>query len=160
MTRCTAFVTCVLLGTLTSGTHGDTPRPIAGPDLVFQERDGIAAVEAEHFHRQTRAEVRAWHLTSPQHTPAVAPDGDPPHTAGASGGAYLEILPDTRRTHDDPLVPGENFTNEPGCPTHPPAATSWPGSNADPRGCSWYRHGKWSWSGWPETRTRRMPTSC
>jgi hypothetical protein len=47
-------------------------------------------------------------------TPLVGPDGDPPHLAGASGGAYLEILPDTRRTHDDPLVPGENFTNEPG----------------------------------------------
>lgn len=87
--------------------------PIPGPDVV-QERSGFVFVEAEHFHRQTRAEVRAWHLTSPRHTPGIDPDGDPPHLEGASGGAYLEILPDTRRTHDDRLIHGENFSNEPG----------------------------------------------
>jgi hypothetical protein len=84
------------------------------PDVVFQEQDGMVAVEAEHFHRQTLTEKRAWHLTSPGLIPDVTPDGDPPHLEGASGGAYLELLPDTRRTHDDPLVPGENFSNEPG----------------------------------------------
>ncbi len=46
--------------------------------------------------------------------PDVKSDGDPPYLADASGGAYLEILPDTRRTHDDPLVTGENFSDEPG----------------------------------------------
>ena len=34
--------------------------------------------------------------------------------AGASGGAYLEVLPDTRRTHGDKLINGQNFINEPG----------------------------------------------
>lgn len=92
----------------------DLTRPRAGPDLVFEERDGLVAIEAEHFHKQTLTEKRAWHLTSPRHTPAVTPDGDPPHLEGASGGAYLEILPDTRRTHDDPLIHGENFSNQPG----------------------------------------------
>jgi hypothetical protein len=84
------------------------------PDAVVQERDGMVAVEAEHFHRQTLTEKRAWYLTAPGLIPDVTPDGDPPHLEGASGGAYLELLPDTRRTHDDPLVPGENFSNEPG----------------------------------------------
>jgi hypothetical protein len=92
----------------------DLTRPIAGPDLVFEERDGLVAVEAEHFHRQSLTEKRAWHLTSARHTPAETPDGDPPHLEGASGGAYLEILPDTRRTHDDRLIHGENFSNQPG----------------------------------------------
>src|SRR5690606_31279278 len=31
-----------------------------------------------------------------------------------SGGAYLEILPDTRATHHDRLIRGENFSVEPG----------------------------------------------
>jgi arylsulfatase A-like enzyme len=92
----------------------DLTRPIAGPDLVFEEHAGLVAVEAEHFYKQTLTEKRAWYLTSPRHTPNVLPDGDPPHLEGASGGAYLEILPDTRRTHADPLVPGENFSNQPG----------------------------------------------
>jgi hypothetical protein len=39
----------------------------------------------------------------------VEPDPDPPHLDGASGGAYLEALPDTRVTHDDPLVSGVSF---------------------------------------------------
>ncbi|MEM7699704.1 MAG: hypothetical protein AAF236_15020, partial [Verrucomicrobiota bacterium] len=33
---------------------------------------------------------------------------------GVSGTGYLEALPDTRATHGDPLIKGENFSNEPG----------------------------------------------
>ena len=44
----------------------------------------------------------------------IEPDGDSNHVAGASGGAYLEILPDTRRTHGDKLIRGENFSPAPG----------------------------------------------
>ena len=90
------------------------PRPVAGPELVFEELDGLVAVEAEHFHRQSLDAVRAWHLTAPERIPVVEPDGDLPHLEDASGGAYVELLPDTRRTHGDPLVPGENFSSEPG----------------------------------------------
>lgn len=89
-------------------------RPLVSADLVFEERDGLVAVEAEHYFKQTHTDVRRWYLTTPRTVPAVDPDGDPPHLEGAGGGAYLEILPDTRRTHDDPLVPGQNFSNEPG----------------------------------------------
>jgi len=88
--------------------------PIADGGLVFAENDGIVAVEAEHFHRQTATDVRAFHLTHQDATPTVTPDGDPNHVGGASGGAYLEILPDTRRTHADKLIKGTNFSPDPG----------------------------------------------
>ncbi len=92
----------------------DSPTPIAAPELVFDEGDGIVAVEAEHFYKQTLNDKRAWHITSPKHAPDAKPDGDPAHLAGASSGAYVECLPDTRRTHDDKLIKGENFSDAPG----------------------------------------------
>ena len=67
-------------------------------------------IEAEKFSSQTRAEKRQWHLFSAQSSPHISPDGDSSHREGASGGAYVEVLPDTRRSHGDPLIHGENFT--------------------------------------------------
>lgn len=99
---------------LDHGIGADLPRPLAGPDLVFAEHIGRVAVEAEHFYRQSLTDTRAWHIVSPGNEPAIEPDGDPVHLAGASGGAYLEILPDSRRNHDEELIHGENFSNEPG----------------------------------------------
>jgi hypothetical protein len=81
---------------------------------VFKEIGGLVAVEAEHFAEQTHTEVRAFYLTTAQQQPDVTPDGDPPHLAGASGDAYLEVLPDTRRTHSDKLIRETNFSSEPG----------------------------------------------
>lgn len=96
------------------GEEGALTAPWAEAALVFAERDGLVSVEAEHFVRQTETGMRAWHITSAERTPRVTPDGDPPHWDGASGGAYVEVLPDTRRTHGDRLVAGENFSHEPG----------------------------------------------
>jgi Domain of unknown function (DUF5060)/Putative collagen-binding domain of a collagenase len=81
---------------------------------VFEEVGGVVAVEAEHFVKQTATAKRAWHLTTTKTAPKVEPDGDPSHAAGAAGGAYLEALPDTRRSDKDKLVAGNNFSNEPG----------------------------------------------
>lgn len=92
----------------------DDTEPIVGQDVVFAEKEGLVSVEAEHFFKQTQTDQRAFHLTSSRHSPDLNPDGDPAHVAGASGGGYLEILPDTRRTHDDKLIKGENFSPEPG----------------------------------------------
>ncbi len=87
----------------------------AQPDsLIFREKNGMVAVESEHFYQQLKISKRKWYLTSTAISPGVKPDADPNHAADASGKAYVEILPDTRRTHDDPLVKGENFTNSPG----------------------------------------------
>jgi hypothetical protein len=81
---------------------------------VFEEIDGVVAVEAEHFTWQTQTDARQWYIQTARQSSAVAPDGDDNHAKLASGRAYVEILPDTRRTHDDKLVNGKNFTNTPG----------------------------------------------
>lgn len=92
----------------------DTTSPIVGEDLVFAERNGLVAVEAEHFNSQSHTTPRAFHLVTADQDPGVEPDGDESHFAGASGGAYLEVLPDTRRTHQDQLIKATNFSPEAG----------------------------------------------
>ncbi|PHS05798.1 MAG: hypothetical protein COA78_15010 [Blastopirellula sp.] len=89
-------------------------KPIAGGNLVFEETDGVVAVEAEHFLSQDKSDVRGWYLFTDKQDAGVTPDSDPSHVAGASGGAYIEILPDTRSTHADKLIHGENFQSSPG----------------------------------------------
>lgn len=89
-------------------------QPIVSSDVVFAEENGLVAVEAEHFFKQEKSKVRAWYRTTSKVQPEIDPDGDPPHVGGASGGAYLESLPDTRRTHADKLIHEQNFSNEPG----------------------------------------------
>jgi hypothetical protein len=79
-----------------------------------EERNGLVAVEAEHFFAQEKTGKRQWYLVNEKNAPSVAPDSDASHAAKASGNAYLEALPDTRRTHDDKLIHGENFSNVPG----------------------------------------------
>ena len=81
---------------------------------LFEETGGLIAVEAEHFAVQTETQVRQWYVTSAGQTPGVSPDGAGSHADSASGGAYVEVLPDTRRNHSDKLVSGQNFSNEPG----------------------------------------------
>jgi hypothetical protein len=56
-------------------------------------------MEAESFAYQTKDEKRKWVMQ--QHD-------------SASGKKYMMILPDTRKTHDDSLINGENFSNKPG----------------------------------------------
>ena len=92
----------------------DTSQPIADSDLVFAEKDGLVAVEAEHFVKQHLSEVRAFHITTSQQATSIKPDGDDTHVAGAAGGAYVEVLPDSRRNHSEKLIKGQNFSNEPG----------------------------------------------
>ena len=108
-----AGAACSALG-ITSTRASDPTASIVSDEVVFEEAGGTFAVEAEHFYQQTLASVRAWHITSSQSTPDARPDGDPAHVAGAAGGTYVKVLPDTRRTHGDKLIKGENFSPEPG----------------------------------------------
>jgi hypothetical protein len=39
----------------------ESTAPIASPDLVFDEVDGIVAIEGEDFYKQTLTDKRAWH---------------------------------------------------------------------------------------------------
>jgi hypothetical protein len=81
---------------------------------IFEEINCLVAVEAEHVAVQMLSEKRKWYITSAAKIPSAEPDGDESHEASASGGAYLEVLPDTRRNHGNKLIHGENFSNEPG----------------------------------------------
>jgi len=79
------------------------------------EKDGLLRVEGEKFDRQRLEDVRRWvKISADGPASRPQPDLDESHAASASGGAYIEVLPDTRTTHDDKLTHGENFTNEPG----------------------------------------------
>ncbi|WP_299213802.1 carbohydrate-binding protein [uncultured Aquimarina sp.] len=84
------------------------------PDqCVALEQNGIVAVEAEHFVDQSKVNDRKWYAQDGS-AATPTPDPDPDHSSGASSGGYLEILPDTRVTHSDPLVNGVSFSNTPG----------------------------------------------
>jgi len=55
-------------------------------------------VEAEHFFKQEKDDVRAWYLTTKDKTPDLQPDADQNHTARASGGggdftSYIVLVP-------------------------------------------------------------------
>lgn len=82
--------------------------------VVFEEVGGIVAVEAEHFAAQIQDGVRKWYVASKTQTPGITPDGDDSHADTASNGAYVEVLPDTRRSNKDKLIQGQNFSNEAG----------------------------------------------
>jgi hypothetical protein len=87
----------------------------AGANPVAEESKGFVKVEAENFAIQEKDGVRRWYIIrAGAAEPGVLPDGDPSHAETASGKAYIEVLPDTRRTHADKLVQGENFSNTPG----------------------------------------------
>ncbi len=88
--------------------------PIVSKDVVFEEKKGFVAVEAEYFYKQTKSEIREWFRTSKNETPSIGRDDDEQHCYGASNNAYLEILPDERVTHADELKPNDNFSNVPG----------------------------------------------
>ena len=72
----------------------------------LQAQEFVAVkVEAENF----ASKHADWRVTSTSSTPNVRPDPDGPHAGSASGGTYLELLPDTRVTHNDTLITGTNF---------------------------------------------------
>ncbi|WP_282122959.1 DUF5060 domain-containing protein [Algibacter mikhailovii] len=80
---------------------------------AFEEKDGLLEVEAEDYHYNTNNEsLRKWYLRSKKSPLPFSKGTD--HTSSASGQAYIEALPDTRVTHDDELIVGENFFPVPG----------------------------------------------
>jgi hypothetical protein len=85
----------------------------ADNEKIFEERNGVLAVEAEHFFSQSKTGFRRWHVIDSEFSSQMQdPDGN--HANSASGEKYLECLPDTRVTHDDKLTAGENFSNKAG----------------------------------------------
>ncbi len=60
----------------------------------------MITVEAESFVKQTLDSKRKWEIKKER------PD--------SKGSGYIEVLPDTRVTHNDKMVGNENFSDEPG----------------------------------------------
>ncbi len=76
----------------------------------FVEMDGYLEVEAEDFHEKSNnGTKRAWYVRSNNDDIPFSGDTIENHSATASKNAYIEALPDTRVTHDDALIAGENF---------------------------------------------------
>jgi hypothetical protein len=90
-----------------------TSNPLSKKTRVFEEHSGILAVEAEHFNKQSKSDIRKWYVIEKNHEGKLI-DPDQSHAAAASGAKYLECLPDTRTNHDDKLTAGENFSNKAG----------------------------------------------
>lgn len=80
---------------------------------VFKEKNGFLRVEAEAFYKQTNDSIRKWYVIDKSFETELK-DADDSHAKTASCKKYIEILPDTRQTHDDNLIRQENFTSIPG----------------------------------------------
>jgi hypothetical protein len=50
--------------------------PIVGSDVVFEEENGIVAVEAEFFYKQSKSDIRQWYRTSKEELAKVSRDED------------------------------------------------------------------------------------
>ena len=81
---------------------------------VFEEVEGVVAVEAEHFYQQTNTEMRKWYIITERNTPIRYFENAENHASTASGKSYIKILPDTRKTHQDQLHLGENISHDAG----------------------------------------------
>ncbi len=86
----------------------------------YQETSaGVIAIEAEGYFSQQKTSKREWFVIgNGASTPKPDPDGS--HASSASGGKYIEVLPDTRVVGhsgpgpEDPLIRGENFSDKAG----------------------------------------------
>jgi hypothetical protein len=97
---------CLLVSQIVAQT---TDTPIVSEDVIFKEINGVVAVEAEHFYKQSNHQVRRWYINSAFHKSNVKPDPDQAPADSASGKAYIEVLPDNFVTLDDPIIEGENL---------------------------------------------------
>jgi hypothetical protein len=95
---------------------GDPPAGGSGEWVALVKRmvDEAIRVEAESFVAQRNDALRRWYRISAGSSETPVPDPDGRHLENASGGAYVELLPDTRTTHDDKMLREENFTEQAG----------------------------------------------
>ncbi|WP_205660311.1 hypothetical protein [Cognatitamlana onchidii] len=81
----------------------------------YEEENGFLEVEAESYHyKSNNGSPRDWFICSKLEKPPFPEETLTNHSSSASGEAYIEALPDTRVTHNDELIKGENFFPKPG----------------------------------------------
>ena len=84
-------------------------------DSIITTENGTAVIEAENYSAQHKADTRRWIVFNSQSNNAHGfADSDKLHLEGASNNAYIELLPDTRTNHFEPLVHDVNFSAVPG----------------------------------------------
>lgn len=107
--RTTAF-TCLLFSL--NGANSSFASTI---DSIITTENGTAVVEAENYSAQHNADARRWIVFNSQSNSAHGlTDSDALHLEGASNKSYIELLPDTRTNHYEPLVHDVNFSAIPG----------------------------------------------
>ncbi|WP_269520682.1 hypothetical protein [Alteromonas sp. BMJM2] len=75
----------------------------------------MAVIEAEHYSAQYNASTRRWIVFNRKSESLHGfADSDKIHVEGASNNSYVELLPDTRTNHHEPLVHDVNFSATPG----------------------------------------------
>jgi hypothetical protein len=71
----------------------------------FEEKDGMLEIEAENYHyKNNNSTKRYWVVRSLNDKVSEIN-----YSKSANKNSYIEALPDTRVTHDDTLILGENF---------------------------------------------------
>jgi hypothetical protein len=93
-----------------------TPNCLASVnDSIIVTENKMAVIEAEHYSAQYNASTRRWIVFNRKSdsTHGFA-DSDKIHVEGTSNNAYIELLPDTRTNHNEPLAHDTNFSGEPG----------------------------------------------
>ena len=108
------LIALIINNTVLVAQDNNFNKSIINDAIIFEEKNEIVAIEAEFFHQQTSTDIRQWYRTSKNELAKVGRDDDEQHSDKASNNTYLEILPDTRVTHADKLIHGENFSNEAG----------------------------------------------
>ncbi len=78
---------------------------------IVKVQDGFAIVEAEDFVSQEIDDVRKWYVIDSEALEAGLVEEV---YGGASNGKYIQVLPDTRKTHDDVMDVDVNFCGEAG----------------------------------------------
>ncbi|GFD79405.1 hypothetical protein KUL118_22670 [Tenacibaculum sp. KUL118] len=105
-----SIFTCLLFSLSTTNTSHASIK-----DSIITTENGIAVIEAENYSAQFNADTRRWIVFNKQSNNAHGlADSDTLHLEGASNDAYIELLPDTRTNHFEPLVHDVNFSSAPG----------------------------------------------
>ncbi len=119
-----------------AGDDDAGPDPDAGPGVDFVEVDGLVSMEAENYTMLVGDDVASWYTfrdgeddpdvtcatnvscgpseNRPMCNQYANCDGDSIDPAEASGGAYVEALPDRRRDDSEPGTGGLGFWGTPG----------------------------------------------
>ncbi len=85
---------CAILFSLNLNAQNKKPiKALIDSNVVFQEKDGMVAVETEYYYQQTVSNFRQWYRASKNEQVNVGRYEDGKHIYDASNNAYLEILP-------------------------------------------------------------------